>query len=565
MVGEQNSMQRVFGGSHLYACVSVGALVAMMPTQAWAQCGDPQDGKVICTGDQDGGYVVSRSNLVVDVQTDTRITNTDTAALTVSMPVSDDRPGRNTRIVVDGTVSASNAAGISLTPGGAPDGSYDFFGSYADITVGQTGSVGGTYGILMAPTPGNAYGGVSLSLYNSGQIMGTSGYSVYDTQSGYSNSRIYNATTGTMNAIASGGNITNDGTINGGSLSAIAPGASASYGASAIYNGGTITSSSAAGTIFKASGTISNSGVITNTGTGRAIDGGNTLTLSNLAGGTISAAADSVFSTSLSFVTINNSGTIANIGSGSVLVMGQGFLDVANNAVGVISAQPGQAALRSDGRINLFNAGTIVGNVVSGVYDSRINSTLGTITGDVTFGSGNDTLVATLRDGALYTGISGAIDGGMGVNVLALQPDKDVTLSSALLLPINFTKLDFAPNAGTTLTLANTYLAGTPVYFDGTGTLVNQTTISGTGTVLGHLNGYSGGGYLVNEGRISSITGVDDFAVDLNGVAIDNKGGSGPTATASTPLPMGFPTVVGSLPPVRRHKCIPWAHSPTAA
>ncbi len=496
-------------------------MVAVIPAQAWGQCAGGTDSVITCTGTVSDGYVITQSGTLLTVDAGATLSNTGGDALSVAMPSTGLFYTRTATINVNGVVTASGGAGIAVLSGSLASSNEDFAGTSALVIVGESGTIGGTYGIRTAQSAGNAYGATSLLLDNAGQISGTSGIAVYASNGNFDFSSIYNRATGRMGAIQASATILNDGLIDGGALSALAP----SVGNASVYryvtNSGTITSSSSSGTIAGFYAPVTNSGTISNTGMGSVFAGASYLTISNRVGGTISASGGSVFGDGLLSAQITNSGIISNIGGGTVVANGQGTLDVTNTASGVISVAPGNTAFSSAGRLNLSNQGAIVGNVVSGSDNSYVDSSQGTITGNLTFGAGNDILVATLRDGSVVTGVTGSIDGGGGVNTLQLATQSDMTLASAVALPTNFTRLDLAPAAGTTLTLASGYPVTSQLYFDGAGTLKNQANISGVGTVVGNLS-YAAGSF-INEGTISSLTSGDAYAVDVAAV-FDNSG-----------------------------------------
>lgn len=514
--------------------VSLVALLAAIPSQAWAQC-SPDPSKVgtsiTCSGSDANGYTITTSGSPLTVSSDASVTNSGAPALLVSIPATALYGSRSATITVLGSVSATGDAGITVTSGALASAGYDYFGTQASITVGEGASVSGTYGITAAQTAGNATASASIALINAGTITGTSGVALYTSGSYASFSSIINGATGTIGAIQANASIYNAGTIDGGSLSAIASGAGATTYSGSISNTGTITSSSASGTIANYGSTITNSGTITNTGNGAAI---NTtfLGLTNQAGGTISAGGSAVLNVASGSSSITNSGTIANTGSGTVIALGSGTLAVTNNAGGVISTSGGNTVLSTGGTLNLVNQGSILGNVVSGSGNSSVDSSTGTITGNLTLGSGNDTLIATLKNGSLVTGITGSIDGGGGTNMLLLRTNSDATLSSALTLPTNFSVLDLAPAAGTTLTLADGYPVTSTINFDGAGTLANAGTINGSGQILTQINGYSVGGTFRNDGSITSTTAGTTPAIYMVTGSINNTGSISATGNA---------------------------------
>jgi hypothetical protein len=519
LVIHKKIVRRSRRAAYFGARVSFMALVAAIPAHAWAQCSpDPsQSGTAVtCSGSDTNGYTISTSASPLTVNSDASVTNSGASAITVSIPSTGTFISRSASITVNGSVSATGAAGINVQSGTIISGSYDYYGTTASITVASGASVSGTYGITATQSTGNATGAAAVTLDNAGTISGTSGVALYATgyyysSSGYFSSLI-NRAGGSIGAIqATINSINNAGTINGGSLSALAAG---TYFYGTFVNSGTITSASGNPTILNYSN-ITNSGTISNTGGGLALDG-TALNLTNLTGGTITANGSSVLGSGTSSITLVNSGAGAALSGTS--------LTVTNNVGGVIRAGTGNVALTASSGVSLVNQGAITGNIVAGTggssgFASTIDSTAGTVTGNLTLGNGNDTLVATLKNGGLYTGISGAINGGGGTNTVQLKTSADATLSAALSLPTNFSQIDFMPAFGTTLTLASTYPTTSSVLFDGAGTLDNQATISGTGQVVGQMN-YSSSGTFRNSGTIiSANSGSTASAINLTGYA----------------------------------------------
>lgn len=495
---------------------------------AQAQCTpDPTqvNTSVNCTGTDTNGLVVTTTSSPVTVQAIASVTNSGAPAITVSIPAAVGIYQRSASIMVNGTVAATGDAGISVMSGALGTAAYDYSGTAATIQVGTAGSISGTHGITVAQSSGNPYASATVWLTNAGTISGTSGVALYTADSYSSFSQIMNQPTGIIGAIQGMVNgLYNLGTINGGTLSALASG-NATYGA--VTNSGTITSAASGGTIVNYGSSITNSGTISNTGAGPALSAPY-LNVSNQTGGTISASGASVLTAgTTSTTTLTNAGTIINTGTGNAVT--GGWLYVTNNAGGLIAAGTGGTALAATQGLTLVNTGTIQGNVAAGSAgvnydDSSVDSTGGTITGNVTFGAGNDTLIATLRNGSLYTGISGTIDGGAGSNTLQVRTTSDTTLSAPLTLPTNFTLLSLAPASGTTLTLANGFTNAGSLYFDGYGTLDNQTTLSGTSQIIGPST-YLGYGTLKNSGTITSANAGGATAITLTGyTALNNTG-----------------------------------------
>ncbi|MBB3957142.1 autotransporter outer membrane beta-barrel domain-containing protein [Novosphingobium sediminicola] len=504
------------------------ALAASIPSHAFAQCSpDPTlaNTAVTCSGTDANGITITTSFSPLTVNAGATVSGSGGDAITVNIPASTSYYQRSANIKVNGSVAAVGGAGIAIQSGSLGSSSYDFYGTNALVTVTEGASISGANGITLGQSAGNPYSSVTVSLDNAGTISGTGGVALL-TLDGYSSfPSIINRATGTIGAIKATAYINNAGIIDGGSLSAIAPGLGSALNYGSITNSGKITSAGAAGTILNYSGTITNSGVITNTGGGAAVDGAS-LSVNNLAGGSISSGGASVIGGSAASVNLTNSGNITNTGTGAAVALSAGSLFVTNNAGATISAGAGSNALSVSGQLSLVNAGTITGNVVGGsasstyFYNSYVDSTSGILNGNLTLGYGNDTLVATLRNGSLYTGISGTVDGGAGINTLTLRTAGDATLTSALTLPTNFSQIEFAPGAGTTLTLTAAPASG--FTFGGAGTLYNKADITGTGQIVGQ--GYNSGGTFRNSGSITTVNSSSDAVINLASASISNSG-----------------------------------------
>lgn len=527
---QESSFNRSRRAVFLGAQISLTALVFAIPGQAWAQCSpNPSQANtaVTCTGSTTQGFTIGTNNSPLTVNSGASVASNGAAAILVSIPAVTPYSSRNASITVNGTVTATGAPGIAVTSGPLGTAGADYYGTNARITVDKNGSVSGLHGISLGQTPGNIYGSSSASLDNAGTITGTSSIALYSSSPYAYFSSILNQAGGTIGAIMANGSINNAGTIDGGALSAIAPGAGSTSYYGSVTNSGTITSSSAAGTIVNYNSTITNSGTISNTGTGPAINN-SYLSLTNWAGGLISAGGAGVLVTTSS-ATITNAGSITNTGTGAVLSLIGGSVQVTNQAGGIIATSAGSTVLATDRTLNLTNSGTITGNIVTGTGNSTIDSTAGTINGNVSFGTGNDTLIASLKNGSLYTGVTGSIDGGAGTNTLLLRTSADATLSSALTLPTNFGVLDLAPAAGTTLTLGSSYPVTSTINFDGAGTLVNAAAINRSGQILVQANSYFSGGTFRNDGSITTDNPGSTPAIAMVYGSINNTG----TITAS--------------------------------
>ncbi|WP_040598664.1 hypothetical protein [Sphingomonas elodea] len=454
----------------------------MATSAAQAQCSpDPTvaNTTTTCTGNDPDGIIVSTNGSTVVVAN-----GAATGRIRVDIPVvpnSYDR--RSATISVLGTVDGGVQSGITVLPGTVPANSYDYTGTAATVTIAAGAQVTGRYGVA-AEASRNGSTPALASITNAGTISGTSGIALFAIQpSSAGFLSITNAATGTIGAISGPvGSITNAGMIDGGTRSAIQETSS--------YN------------IGLGFGTWTNSGTIRSNGAAATIAG-----LSQLQ-------------------TVVNSGTIANSGSGPAL---QGeHITLTNQAGGRISTG-GRVAVAAGTELTLVNAGTIVGDVGSnqgyGTYfSSSIDSTAGQIVGNVSFGSGNDVIYARYDGTAtLVTGITGAIDGGSGVNSMVLAPTADLRLTSAVTLPTNFQRLRLAPGDGATLTLGNGFVAPSVLEITGAGTIVNDTAIAVNDQAF--VQSYTlGGGKLVNKGTIQATVPTFYYALDLNNTSLTNSG-----------------------------------------
>lgn len=513
----------------------LGSLIAAAmtcSTTAQAQCAPnpSQAGQTTtCSGTTTGGDTVNTDNSPLVVSAGARVQNAAGNGITVSIPDTGANMARTATITVAGSVSATGGSGIAVFQGASNGQNYDYYGTTAQITVAAGGSVTGDTGITAVGTPGaySPYSALYVSIDNSGSISGTSGVAIgpaYFTS-------LVNHAGGTIGAItASLGVLTNDGTIDGGALSAFT-GTTVSYAYSpvTITNTGTIQANGVTATLDSFQGLITNSGTIRNTGSGAAIAGQPAynpggLQITNLVGGTISASGADVI-TGYQY-SLDNSGTVTNSGAGQVA--SGSALTINNRAGGVISASPGGVAINGALQVSLTNQGTVNGDVYAGTLgsygsSSTVDSTMGTINGNVTFGAGDDKLVGTVQNGMIQTGIAGAIDGGAGTNTFQIVIATDQMLASSVALPTNFSRLSLAPSYGATLTLAKGFTNLGTIYADG-GMITNATTLSGVGQIIGQT-GYGDTADFTNAGAIVSINSGGPIAIALNAYSsITNTG-----------------------------------------
>lgn len=510
------------------ALQSSAILVAIMVAEpAFAQCTpDPTQANTntSCTGADSNGLIVTTSGTTVDVAAGATVTNTDAAAIRYAIPGSNSGYAPYSTLTVGGRVDGGTQAGVQLIRQ-TVNNNYSGLNLY--MTVAAGGSVSGANGVVMGQT-GTGFGGTTATIDNSGTISGTgtgtSGYALLSTDpssSGFQS--IINRAGGIIGAISGPvGTLTNAGTIDGGARSAIDTGATYS---SAVY-----------GSEWTNSGTITNNG--------------SAATLANRRSSTLT-----------------NSGTISNSGSGAAI---RGNASLVNEAGGRITTA-GTTAIQSDSGIGLVNRGTVVGDIVdltgtSGFGGSYIDNAVGTITGNVRFGAGNDTLTVGYANGAIRTGISGTIDGGTGTDTLRVRFTSDATLSSPLAMPTNFEQLTLAPDAKTTTTLASGFALAGPLRIAGSGTLVNNAALSGTGTILSDEFGSQGypsitnagsitgtanpnGGFIVSLGSVNRFENSGTVSATGNGVSFSSNGAfvnSGTITATGTAVSLFGPSFANS-------------------
>jgi len=460
-------------------------LAVMVAGPAFAQCTpDPAQANTTttCSGTDSNGLTVTTSGTTVDVATGATVTNSGAPAIAFAIPTSATSYPYGV-LTVGGRVDGAGQTGVQFV---RQTTANSYSSGQLSVTVRAGGSISGANGIVIGQT-GNGYGSTTASIDNSGTISGTGtgsdGYALLSSNPTYAGFQtITNRAGGTIGAISGPvGTLTNAGTIDGGSRSAIDVGATYS---SVVYgfnwtNSGAIRSASTTATLANVrTSTLTNSGTIANTGTGAAITG-TSLTIINAAGGQITTAGTTAIQAGVGF-SLTNSGTIT----------------------GDVIATPNPVSF---GNTVIDNStGTIVGNVSFG-------------SSNVSYSSGNDTLIVGYANGAIRTGISGTIDGGAGTDTLRIRFTSDTTLSSALTLPTNFEQLTLAPDTKTTTTLAKDFAVAGPLRVAGGGAVVNNAALSDTGTVLSDEYGSSGSPSVTNAGSITGTGAqIGLYAVSMN-------------------------------------------------
>ena len=464
------------------------SLIAALATVSSAQVAcTTTNGIITCTGDNQPFTITSDTQTII--AQGATVTGSGLSAIRLN--------STRANLVVNGTVSATGAAGLTIQNGGRilnydpyagaalPRGFYSYPYLYptgqATILVGEQGVISGDTGIWIERSSSNYLGDSTASIDNSGLISATSGSAIRGPSglSGVSYTSIANQESGTIHGIAAQvGTITNAGLIDGRGDAAIDlatryDGFFGSYVPSTLTNSGTITSAAAA-TIISQQNPLS----------------------------------------------VNNSGLIGNSNGGQAIYAG------------------------SD--LYLTNSGRIAGNIVA-LGASMIDSTAGTIEGDLLLGNGDDMIVAALdENNRLKTGITGQIDGGAGVNSIALTIAADATLTGTPVLPTRFSLLRASLSNQARLTLDTNFSGTSGLYVLGTGTLLNQGVISTQGRAIEAYGfGYSSPLNLQNAGAIkATLTSVTDAAVSIDGAALTNNGSIEATGGAAILLKSGYGTTL---------------------
>jgi hypothetical protein len=462
-------------------------MAAMMAAPAWADCTpDPTvaNGTTICTGTDANGLVVTTNGSTVRVASGAQILGGTDAAI-----FSD----RYVTVNVDGQVTGGTHPGLLLTngtpyygyndpyAGASPSGPYGYGlispSGGASISIGAAGSISGTAAIRLQQRGDNSVGSVSADVQNSGQLVGTGGAALVADAGTFFN-LVDNAATGTIGGISGRVNgLRNYGIIDGGAISAIAA-TVGSFSDGTLYSAGTIRSASTAATMDLAARTVLNEGRIENGGTGTAIAASGNLTVENRAGGRIASA--------------------------------------------------GGTAIRTAGALQLTNAGTITGSVVSTAAAgsaSTVDTTLGTITGDLLLGAGDDMLIGAFNlTTGRFASVTGIVDGGAGIDTVAARISADTTIGN-FVLPTNFERfrIDLTNNAAVRLSADASAPFGLVIGGSGRFTVLGDLVTTGPaftaspGSPFGQLS-------FANEGTITAnLSSGTQAAIDLN-VGFTNNG-----------------------------------------
>jgi len=232
--------------------------------------------------------------------------------------------------------------------------------------------------------------------------------------------------------------------------------------------------------------------------------------------GTISTTGVAVSMTGGSLV---NSGTLVSRGGPAVIDAGTG--GTMTNLAGGSIAGGGGIAVQAQGE-TLINAGAITGSVDLGfsgfgrAFDSSTYVAAGgTITGDLSFGSGSDTLIVNGP-----TGVSGTIDGGLGVDTVIL----DRTGAGSFAGATGFERL--------TVNSGEWTLAGSQAYASGATVAGGRLALAGT--LFAPVTVRSGG-TLGGNGTVSSLSVASGGTVAPgNSIGTISVGGTFTQAAGST-------------------------------
>jgi hypothetical protein len=501
---------------------SFAAMAAGWGAPAAAQCTpDPTvaNGTTNCTGTDSDGLSVTTSGTNVVVAAGAVVQpGAAAAAITTSSGLA--------YVTVNGRVDGGSKTGLLVTTpapyvttgacdpyaGASPDfslctpGLLVYPSASSTIMVGAGAVVTGSQAVLAQRLAGGTSNFINLSLSNAGTLIGSAGPAVV-LDTGSALARVDNLASGRIGGIAGTlGSIFNMGTVDGGTIAAIA-----ATGSSLTVN---------------------------NEGSGRVVSAAGTTT--------VSSAGE---------LTVNNAAG-ATIGGGSVALSAAGRIILTNygtiNGSVVSTAVPSPLVL-SASTINTVQ-GTINGNLALGSGDDTLRvrydpatGRISSITGTIDGGAGIDTLVIGV-DRDLTLG-SAALPTNFELLGFDLSNNAAVTLSAA------FPSIGVSMNGSGSLTnLANLVTTGPAITsgFSQSLSFTNQASISATlsqatqfavagpGTITnnGTIAAAGGGGArasntLINNGTITATgtAATADFGTLTNAGTIRSTGGVGASIT----------------------------------
>lgn len=462
----------------------------ILPTDAQAQCApDPAvaDGTTICTGADTDGVQITTPGTTLTVERDASVTNTTAPAIALDVPVGSYSYSSHV-INILGSVSAPGQTAITLSSGAAGVNSY-YSTEQASLTIAAGGSVTGVTALALLQSPGNTFGTVYANIDNAGTITGTGGTALLGNV-------VYSVSNPSPLTIFSTINNQASGQIIGGIVGAVA----------SLSNAGLIDGGATSGVDTSALASSPN--------------------VTNAAGGTIRSASTgaTILTGPSSYLSVTNSGQISNTGGGAAL-SGE-TLTVTNQAGGQITGNV--TAIQATSSLNLVNQGVVTGNVIAGPGYSTIDSTAGTINGSLTLGSGGDTLMARyVGTRALATGFTGTIDAGGGTNIERVVFTSDTSVTTPIDLNAGFQQLVLVSNANVTATLETGFTTATPLVLGGAGTVVNRATINLAGTVVSDLDyAFDSSASFRNEGSITATlpSSFNQAGLRLSSNSLTNTG-----------------------------------------
>lgn len=436
-----------------------------------------------CTNSNGGGLLINATGATLLIDSGADVSGGSQAALLVSVSAT---------LSVAGAVNGGVNPGVLVTNGapyfGFSDpyaGAAPVYGPYygtiypgtgATISVGASGTISGYHAIRLMKRSDNSSGIVFATIYNEGTLTGTGGAALI-ADAGTSFNTITNSATGTIGGISGTlYSFSNYGLIDGGSGGAVQTPATSGF----LYNRGTIRSASLAATLDISNGSLGNEGLIANSGVGAAVAGTGDLYIENRAGGQITTA--------------------------------------------------GGVAIQTAGRIDLINVGTIVGSVVSTTAsgNSTVNTSAGTIDGDVLLGGGDDLFIGGPYDFAngRFVNVTGTVNGGGGIDSLSFAVGSDTTLG-AVTLPTNFERFQIGLTNNATLELGDAFDLSHGISIGGQGTIGINRDAAATGPLVTSYFSYPTAlGFISTQSLSAMLSNPTDYAINLQGLDSGQNSGT---------------------------------------
>ncbi len=233
-------------------------------------------------------------------------------------------------------------------------------------------------------------------------------------------------------------------------------------------------------------------------------------------------------------VYLTNQGTITGTGGTALLAPTSGragFSSIANQAGATISG----ALVVGNGNFNSITNRGLIDGAISAASEPGPGYTIdtsrgGAVTGAITLGAGNDTLIADYGTATNPIGsVTGTVNAGAGSDRLVLNFSRDTSLSAAIATPASFERMSFSISSNSTLTLASGYAPNGTIFINSNdfsyanGSLVNNTALTVNGPVMS-ASSYSVLN-IVNNGAITStLSNSLDAAVSISNTSFNNIG-----------------------------------------